>query len=620
MNKTGNDGQKNRRGLWWKIPAGIFLLLFVGLVVVILNIETIAHSQINKALIRYLYEGGTLDAIDIELKKGCIELVGLTINSPQGFGTEPLLALDTLELDVDPTSLFGDEVVVEKLFLKELSLNLVRDRQGQLSPLKLLPSEGAVSETKTNDDSKEHQPLSIPAIRFNSIRFENISIRLIDQLSGEQWSAGLRLDLDVEDLQLKDLLNHDILAGKATLALSDIKVDQPVGFNSGKMVRIEQFKVITDGLDLASPEIVVKQVLIKGFASSVAVNKDGMSNVHSLNQALLKKKKEKSESKANPEVEPDVSLPENKLPVVRFEKIQMDGASFEYRDESLTEETLVFPMENIRLAVTQLRLFDENEKVDPASASVSFELGQSGELPNAYFGCLAAIGPIGSGLPPANSQVRLTGFKLDTLGSLVPPATRTTLGADGFDAGLAFALNNDRLNLYASVLSDKNIQYDAINIHGPLDDPIVEIGAVLAGVFNRVSDGLVNLGKRGFSAGFKITEGGVDVAKEMGSGALKVGMNLGESLLETGFGLATLDQQELGKGLTGLTKDTVDVTVDAADNAGTAADGGLKDSFSGLKGDAALQAWDKGIPERYREQMKKAQKALTKMPYPPVTD
>jgi hypothetical protein len=620
MNNRGNDGQKNRFGLWWKIPVGIFLLLFVGLVVVIWNIDSIAHSQINKALKHYLSEGGTLDAIDIELKKGRIELVDFTINSPQGFGTEPLLALGTLELDVDPTSLFGDEVVVEQLVLKELSLNLVRDRQGQLSLLKLLSPEGAVSEHKTNDDRKKHQPLSIPAIRVNSIRFENISVRLIDQLSGEQWSASLRLDLGVEDLQLKDLLNQNILVGKATLALSDIKIDQPAGFNNGKMAEVEQFKVITDGLDLASPEIVVKQVLIKGFASSVAVNKDGMSNVQSLNQALLRKKKEKSESKAKPEVEPDVSVPENKLPVVRFEKIQMDGASFEYSDEALTEEILVFPMDNIRLAVTQLRLFDENEKAAPASASVSFELGQSGELPTAYFGCLAAIGPIGSGVPSVNSQVRLIGFKLDTLGSLVPPATRTTLGADGFDAGLAFALNNDRLNLYGSALSDKNIRYDAINVHGPLDAPIVEMGAVLAGVFSRVSDGLVNLGKRGFSTGFIITKGGVDVAKELGSGALKVGMNLGESLLKVGTGLVTLDQQELGKGLTGSTKGTVDLTVDSADNTSTAASGGLKDSFSGLKGDAALQAWDKGIPERYRAEMKKAQEVLTKMPYPPVTD
>jgi len=70
MKNTKNDSQKKRRGLWWKIPTGIFLLLFLGLVVLILNIDSIAHSQINKALKRYFSEGGALDAIDIGLIEG----------------------------------------------------------------------------------------------------------------------------------------------------------------------------------------------------------------------------------------------------------------------------------------------------------------------------------------------------------------------------------------------------------------------------------------------------------------------------------------------------------------------------------------------------------------------
>jgi uncharacterized protein involved in outer membrane biogenesis len=776
VNKAQNDVQKKRRGWWWKIPVGLLLLLFVALVIAVLNINSIAHGQINQALKRFFVEGGTLNAIDIHLKQGRIELTGLTINPPRGYGTDPLLALNSLELDIDPTSLFGGEIVVEQLVLNELSLILVRDKQGQLSPLKLLPPGEAVSEPEPTDDSAKQKPLSIPAIRVNSIRFNNLSVRLIDHLSGEQWSAGLRLDLDVEDLELKDLLNHNILAGKATLVLSDIKVDQPAGFskmplitidkielasagidlatnrlpvnkvlldklkvsvernqdglislqklfdtwmptasdekqqqktasvqpstdekpetaakvptlvfedirlnsiamqlldhaqkkpwragfdnldikatalsvgdlaqqdisldsfaldlkgikvdqpagfNNGKMAEIEQFKVITGGLDLASPEMVVKQVMIQGFASSVAVNKDGMSNVQSLNETLFGKTEETRESKAKPEVEKDVAAPEKVLPMVRFEQIKMEDGSLNYRNEALTEEALVFPLDNIRIEVAQLRLFNDNAKVDPASALVSLELGQSKNLPTAYFGGVAAIGPVDSGVPPVNSQVRLTGFKLDTLGSLIPPATRTTLGATGLDAGLTLALDSDTIRLETEILTDKNIYYEALRVKGPLDAPTVEMDAILAGVYSRVSEGLVNLGKQGLNVGVDIAEGGVDVAKEVGSGALKVGKNLGESFFEIGTGMLALDQQQLRKGLVGSTSDTFSLTMDSVSDAGSAADDGLKSSVSELTGDAMLQSWDERIPARHQAAMKQAQNALTKMPYPPVID
>jgi len=53
-------------------------------------------------------------------------------NPPKGHGTDPLLSLGNLVLDVVPTSLLSDVIVVEGLALKGMSLNLVRDKQGRL--------------------------------------------------------------------------------------------------------------------------------------------------------------------------------------------------------------------------------------------------------------------------------------------------------------------------------------------------------------------------------------------------------------------------------------------------------------------------------------------------------
>jgi hypothetical protein len=163
---------------------------------------------------------------------------------------------------------------------------------------------------------------------------------------------------------------------------------------------------------------------------------------------------------------------------------------------------------------------------------------------------------------------------------------------------MALALNDGRISLDALALTDRNVRYDTIHVRGPLDAPVVEIAPVLAGVF-RVTDGVINIGKSGLGAGISIAGGGIDVAKEVGSGLVKTGKKLLGGLFDTGKGIATLD---------------------TVGGAGSAAGGGLGQSVSDLTGSAAVKAWDKGIPTRYQTAMQKAEIALEKMPYPPVTD
>ena len=319
-------------------------------------------------------------------------------------------------------------------------------------------------------------------------------------------------------------------------------------------------------------------------------------------------------------VEAEASSSQAKMPPILFEQIVMDGGPVQYRDEAFTDETLVASLNNIQVEVTQLRLFTDNADADPASASLFFELEQPGELPTAYFGTLADVGPIGDGVPMVNTQLRLVGLKLDTLGSLVPSTTRTALGATGLDVDAALAMDSDSINLKAAVLTDRGVKYNGLRVHGPLNAPVVKPGLLLNGVLSRVSDGLVNVGKGGLKSGVNIAEGGVDVAKELGSGAVKVGVNLGKSLFDTTAGLLTLDKEKVKGGASGTTKGTVDITKDSVKESGQAAGGSLKSSASDLKGQARIDAWDQEIPSRYQTYMQHARDVLAEMPYPPVTE
>jgi hypothetical protein len=142
----------------------------------------------------------------------------------------------------------------------------------------------------------------------------------------------------------------------------------------------------------------------------------------------------------------------------------------------------------------------------------------------------------------------------------------------------------------------------------------------MAGVFGRVSEGLVNIGKGGLISGVHIAKGGVDVAVDLGSGAVEVGANLVESLFDTTLGLVTLDKDKVKEGVSRTTEGTVDITMDSFDKSGEAAGRSLKDSASGLKGQARIDAWDQEIPTRYQSYMQEMRKFLAEMPYPPIIE
>ena len=457
---------------------GILLTLSLVLAFVILNLDSIARSQINKALDRYLVAGGKLETIDIHLMEGRIALGGLTINSPPESGPDPLLDLGELEVDVDPFALFSGKVLVEHVTVNGLSLNIVRNEQGRLSPLELVSTASIKDEPETVEDEKESGLPWISTVHVKFIQVAGLSFRLNDRLMDKQWYAGLDLDLAITGLRLEDHAQFDISVDSIDLALSQIIVDQVPGFGTQKLFSLDHFTVVSGKSDMASTELVVEKVLLQGLSSSVTMRSDGLTNLQKLKGALFDSADENRPNKEAATAVADTPSLKSVLPTVRFEQILLENGSATYRDEAFADEPLVAVLNQIHMEATQLHMFTDDKSVDPASATLSFELEQPGDLPKAYFGTLAGVGPVGNGIPLVNTQVRLVGLKLETLGSLVPLETRTVLGVTGLDVGMAMALNENSINLNASILTDRNIKYEGITVRGFLDAPVVKNGLV----------------------------------------------------------------------------------------------------------------------------------------------
>jgi hypothetical protein len=387
------------------------------------------------------------------------------------------------------------------------------------------------------------------------------------------------------------------------------------------LARLEELTIATKTVDLASPEIVFDRMHMAGLNASIQIDAEGVSNLDKLKAELLGRGRIASDGSSLQKTVAPSPTAEKALPVIHLDKVRLENSALDYCRLSVDGTAYAFPLENIQLEATGLRLFDDPATADPASLSLSYTIKQPGTLPDAQYGAVAAIGPLGTDVPSLNGQICYTGVRLDTLGSLIPTGTRTALNANGFDARLELALNKKAIRLHGFMTSDADIRYDALRIQGPLKAPKVEMGPVFAGVFSQVSGDVRQLGKGGLDAGIHVVESGVDVANRAGSGTWKIGKNIGSNLLEIGTGLFAMDHRKMGSGLMGTTKGTLTMTVDAVADTGKAAGSGMTKSVSKLAKDPdALRRWDQGIADRHRTAMQQARSALAKMPYPPVTE
>ncbi len=622
----GKEWQKDReksQGWWWKAPLIVVLALTITLFILIFNINSIALSRINASLGKTLSTGGHLNTFDLQLSEGQLALSDLTLKSPEGFGAIPPLTMKSLKVSVEIRSLLNQPIIINEITLDELAITMVRNKQGKLNVLQLLPKNNNAPTTSPDSEKNEarseeaDEPLLIPAIRVKNLRINNLTLQVIDQLIGEKWTANVTLNLAVENVQLNDVMSGDILVDKLNLATGNLSVDQLPGFSKAPLLNLDEITLTANSLNFNSPNIALESIVLKELAVSVEQNSDRESNIEQLVSSWQAKSDYSAAKEAT--IESTTTTPQKPLPIINIEHFLLNNSSLTYSDAALASTLMTFPLDNIELEAKRLRLFDDNPKAVPASLSLTLELKQPESLPTAYIGAIAVMGPINTGIPAMNSQVRIGGFKLDTIDPLIPPSSRTAIGANGFDAAVAIALNHQAINLKASVLSDQNIAYNAIAIKGPISAPTIEMGAILAGVYSRFSDGLLNFGKGGLNAGLDIASSSVDIAGAVGSGTISIGKNLGESLFEAGTGLLTLDQKQLRHGLVGTSKGTLDIGYDSVAESGSAAQGGIKGSYNSLDGSNSLKAWNDGIKARYEHSMQKAEGALLQMTYPPTT-
>ncbi len=100
------------------IAAALGVVLVVGLVVVYLSFGAIVKKGAEAMGPRVLGAPVHIEEVDFSLFRGSLDLRGLMVGNPGGFNTESAFRLDRVQVKLDPMSVLGNTVHIEKVLIE----------------------------------------------------------------------------------------------------------------------------------------------------------------------------------------------------------------------------------------------------------------------------------------------------------------------------------------------------------------------------------------------------------------------------------------------------------------------------------------------------------------------
>lgn len=156
-----------------KIIGGILLILIVVLGIggyfVYSNLDSLVKDMIEDVGSDVTRTGVQLDSVQLDLITGRSQLNGLTIKNPEGYESEYALKLDTVVVEIDPTSLRNPVIVISQVNID--GAKLIAEQKGKNTNLGQLLKNmendtGAKNPPPTEDSSSKDVRLMLKEFAF----------------------------------------------------------------------------------------------------------------------------------------------------------------------------------------------------------------------------------------------------------------------------------------------------------------------------------------------------------------------------------------------------------------------------------------------------------------------
>ncbi|MFZ4750585.1 MAG: hypothetical protein ACOYMM_08760 [Phycisphaerales bacterium] len=213
------DTQPRRGGLIRKVLIAVALLLVVLVVGGVLFLDSIVKAGIATAGTHVLGVKTTVEDVSIGLVSGETAIRGLAVDNPQGYAPVKFLALGAVEVDAPISGLTGEKIVIERLVLRDLTIDVEKGADGKLNVERIV--ENLKKATGADKPADQTQPQPAPPAGeskealVRELRLEAITVNLRNIAGGKDGVVEVKLP----DLVLRDLSSKggvDVLASEVS--------------------------------------------------------------------------------------------------------------------------------------------------------------------------------------------------------------------------------------------------------------------------------------------------------------------------------------------------------------------------------------------------------------------
>lgn len=191
-----------------RIVLGVFVLAVAGVGIAWLMVDSIAKKGVQQGGQYALGVPTNVKDLSLSLLGGNLKIDQLQVANPQGFRSPHLVKTGMFEIRVQPSSVFGQTVQVQKFVLDGLSLNIEQGTAGTnvsavLDHIKTLgsPSGGNAQPQNQNQSNPQAQGEGGKKVHVTSILIRNVEASFYLPLSDKP------LTVRVPQIELKDMGN-----------------------------------------------------------------------------------------------------------------------------------------------------------------------------------------------------------------------------------------------------------------------------------------------------------------------------------------------------------------------------------------------------------------------------
>lgn len=235
----------------------------------------------------------TVGGISVRQTEGKLQIKGIAVPNPDGFTATNLFHLASIEVSIDPASLFSPQVVISEVRIDSPTFNLERtETKGNVAELtKLLkaltppaPETGQTVAASEPEEAVEPVPLAEQPVVLEALVVTNLAINMIfpvetnglasavsfpslgklspmGLLGGQDTNAVDEVEVDGQlTFMAFDLLTIEPLKG--LIELTNLEVGNPDGFANKNLVQLDQFNLAIDPSTLQADVMLIEEILI----------------------------------------------------------------------------------------------------------------------------------------------------------------------------------------------------------------------------------------------------------------------------------------------------------------------------------------------------------------------